>query len=102
MGCGAKRPNRGFQPGSAGKASGYKLKFTPPFRSTLRPPQRVLSLAPRKLEQFRKELNDLFVAADAPAGEELRYPPAPRLLIRPSNMGGNCWILLCRTIYRCS
>jgi CHAT domain-containing protein len=47
---------------------GYRLKFTPPFRSTLRPPQKQLQLGPNRLGKFREQLGDLFAATDARSG----------------------------------
>jgi CHAT domain-containing protein len=54
-------------PDAATAGSGYRLKFTPPFRSTLRPPQRNLQLTPRTLNNFRKDLGSLFAAANTRA-----------------------------------
>jgi CHAT domain-containing protein len=54
--------------------SGYRLKFTPPFRSTLRPPERVVPLNQRKFNAFRKDLSELFVAAGARAGGPAAAP----------------------------
>jgi CHAT domain-containing protein len=56
------------------QGSAYRLKFTPPFRSTLRPPERNLPLSQRTLNNFRKDLSELFVAADARAGGPATAP----------------------------
>jgi CHAT domain-containing protein len=45
----------------------YKLRFTPPFRSTLRPPVRDLPLGSKELDGFRNRLSALFDAVEAGA-----------------------------------
>jgi CHAT domain-containing protein len=68
--------------------SSYRLKFTPPFRSTLRPPERPLPVSQKTLNAFRKDLSGLFVASNARAGGP---PPAvinPESIKNAKNYGG--------------
>jgi CHAT domain-containing protein len=77
-----------FSPDPQTQAGGYRLKFTPPFRSTLRPPQRPLQLTPNKLEFFRKGLSDLFVAAAARGGGAAAAPTGDEIIKKTKNYGG--------------
>jgi CHAT domain-containing protein len=68
--------------------SGYQLKFTPPFRSTLRPPQRPLQLIPATLERFRKNMADLFIAANARSEATAEAPTSDEVIKKTRSYGG--------------
>jgi CHAT domain-containing protein len=75
-------------PDSQTPARGYRLKFTPPFRSTLRPPQQVLRLTQNNIESFRKRLRDLFVAVDARSGGKAAVASSADIIGRTKILGG--------------
>jgi hypothetical protein len=77
-----------FSPDPQTQAGGYRLKFTPPFRSTLRPPQRPLQLSPNKLESFRRGLAELFVATDARSGGAAAAPTSNDIIKKTKIYGG--------------
>jgi len=77
-----------FSPDPQQAGSSYRLKFTPPFRSTLRSPHRALQLGPKRLEQFRKGLGDLFAAADARAGAAAGALPNAEIIENTRSYGG--------------
>src|SRR4051794_4790277 len=77
-----------FSPDPQTQAGGYRLKFPPPFRSTLRPPQRPLQLTPNKLEFFRKGLSELFVAAAARSGGAAAAPTGDEIIKKTKIYGG--------------
>lgn len=70
------------------QAGGYRLKFMPPFRSTLRPPQQVLRLTQNNIDSFRRRLSDLFVAADARGGEAAAAPSSADIITKTKILGG--------------
>jgi hypothetical protein len=48
-----------FSPAAAGAGYGYQLKYTPPFRSTIRPPAIKLRASARALNRIKQRLNAL-------------------------------------------
>jgi CHAT domain-containing protein len=78
-----------FSPDPQAQASAYTLKYTPPFRSTLRPPQRKLQLLPRTVDQFRQKLDELFglVVARSSAAPPPDTPPADEIGKRIRSFG---------------
>ena len=52
-----------FSPGIGGKRM-YQLKYTPPFRSTIRPPVEELQLGPGELNPINDQLNQLATTLD--------------------------------------
>lgn len=77
-----------FSPDPQANAADYKLKFTPPFRSTLRPPQQPLRLTQNRLDAFRRGLADLFVAADARSGDHAAAPTSADIIKKTRIYGG--------------
>jgi CHAT domain-containing protein len=57
-----------FSPGPGAGGDTYRLKYTPPFRSTIRPPLEELRLGSEELTPIRDRLNQLAVAVDARGG----------------------------------
>ena len=62
------------QPGAAGGV--YQLKYTPPFRSTLRPPPQNCSLGVDELPQLNNDLNQLVNTFDARGNQAPNVPGA--------------------------
>ncbi len=77
-----------YSPNLQTLGAAYRLKFTPPFRSTLRPPERMLALSQKTLNGFRKDLGDLFVAADARGGGPVAAPVNNDVIKKTKNYGG--------------
>lgn len=57
-----------FSPGAETGADAYRLKYTPPFRATIRPPLKDLTLGPGELNPVKDRLNSLVVTVDARSG----------------------------------
>lgn len=57
-----------FSPGP-GQADTYQLKFTAPFRSTIRPPVQSLYLGPGELAPINQDLDQLIATHDARGGQ---------------------------------
>lgn len=70
-----------FSPGSADEIT-YKLKYTPPFRSTIRPPLEDRQLGPEELTPINQQLDQLITTLDARAA-------APQVQPRPQGAALN-------------
>jgi len=64
-----------FSPGAAGEIT-YKLKYTSPFRSTIRPPVEDRQLGPEELDPINQQLDQLVTTLDARAAAGAAQPPA--------------------------
>lgn len=60
----------------AGGANQYQLKYTPPFRSTIRPPMEKVPLGPGELDPINDQLEKLAVTLDARAAVSGDMGPA--------------------------
>lgn len=82
-----------FSPGTTGAGRVYQLKYTPPFRSTIRPPLEQRPLGPGELSPLNQALDRLVSAVNASTG---RYParaaaaePAGTSVLDQVNLVGN-------------
>jgi CHAT domain-containing protein len=80
-----------FSPDAGTAGSGYRLKFTPPFRSTLRPPLRNLQLTPRTLNNFRRDLGSLFDATNARAAGPAAATVSQEIIGKIRTYGGQLY-----------
>lgn len=65
-----------FSPGTAGKYT-YQFKYTPPFRSTIRPPVEDRQLGEGELNPIDEQLNQLVTTLDARSAAGSGTPAAP-------------------------
>jgi CHAT domain-containing protein len=80
-----------FSPESGTPGGTYRLKFTPPFRSTLRPPQRNLQMTSKTISNFRKDLGSLFDAANARAAGPVAANADQNIIKKIRNYGGQLY-----------
>lgn len=62
-----------FSPAARSREGVYQLKYTPPFRSTIRPPAEELNLSPEELAVINDKLDQLFGSAS----DGMRAAPNP-------------------------
>jgi CHAT domain-containing protein len=55
----------------------YKLKYTPPFHSTIRPPVEDTQLCPEVLNPFNQKMDKLITTLDTRAADRPALPPGP-------------------------
>jgi hypothetical protein len=90
---GAKAQLELFSPVAQAAQGVYQLKYTPPFRSTMRPPAEEIALAPDELKSINDQLNRLIGSASSgqavrAAAEDTGPPAAVSMLNDLGTVGG--------------
>ena len=66
-----------FSPGFKKRSNVYQLKYTPPFRSTIRPPVEEQPLGSKELDPVNKRLDELFSTLDRRTARSSKTKEAP-------------------------
>lgn len=72
----------------------YQLKYTPPFRSTIRPPAEELNLSPDELAVINDKLDQLFGTSAGGMRAALKSPQEPAAQVALSDLRSVGWQLL--------
>ena len=78
-----------FSPGADTGADAYRLKYTPPFRKTIRPPLSELRLGPEELNPIRERLNTLMGVVAARGATASGTPPSKAVVLEEAKLVGS-------------